>query len=67
MFTIFHDEDKFKCWLGMVTVISELDGAGFLDLQQMANHFLSRAIGRSLPKASESFQQWVVRMWKSTP
>ncbi|CAK0828547.1 unnamed protein product, partial [Prorocentrum cordatum] len=67
MFTIFHDEDKFKCWLGMVTMISELDDTDFSDLQQMTNQFLSRAIGRSLSKANKSFQQWVTRMWKSTP
>ncbi|CAK0829291.1 unnamed protein product, partial [Prorocentrum cordatum] len=66
-FTIFHDEDKFKCWLGMVAVISELDDTGFSDLQQMTNQFLSRAIGRSLSKASKSFQLWMIRMWKSTP
>eukprot|EP00959_Pyramimonas_sp_CCMP1952_P312747 6546665-Pyramimonas_sp.AAC.1 len=64
---MFHDEDKFKRWLGMVTMASELDDTDFSDLQQMTNQFLSRAIGRSLSKANKSFQQWVIRMWKSTP
>eukprot|EP00959_Pyramimonas_sp_CCMP1952_P314490 6583360-Pyramimonas_sp.AAC.1 len=67
MFTIFHDEDKFKCWLGMVTMVSELDHTDFSDLQQMTNQFLSRAVGRSRSKANKSFQQWVIRMRKSTP
>eukprot|EP00959_Pyramimonas_sp_CCMP1952_P161387 3374942-Pyramimonas_sp.AAC.1 len=36
-------------------------------MQHMTNQFLNRAIGRSLSKANKSFQQWVIRMWKTTP
>eukprot|EP00959_Pyramimonas_sp_CCMP1952_P311433 6517732-Pyramimonas_sp.AAC.1 len=67
LYTTFHNEDKFKFWLDMITMISDLDDAGFSDMQHMTNQFLNRAIGRSLSEANRSFQQRVIRMWKTTP